>query len=135
VGRKTNAENRDYFLPFLVTAFLAGADFFAGFSGFCETALVAAGFADGADLAFAFAGAAFTETALVALTETGLAFGALVAVAFAGAGDLVETFTAAALAVVDLVAVAFAEVFASDLALVDFFFSPAPPKAAAQPSV
>lgn len=113
---------------------MAGADFFAGLPAFAETALVAAGFSAGADLAFAFAGAAFTETGLVAFTETALALVDLVAAAFAGAGDLVETFTAAALAEVDLVAVAFAEVFASALDLVDFF-SLVPPKAAAQPSV
>lgn len=107
----------------------------AGLPPFAETALVATGFAAGADLVFDFAGAAFTETGLVALAETGLAFAPLVVVALVGAADLVETFTADALAVVDLVA--FAEVFASDLALVDFdFFSTlAPPKAAAQPSV
>ncbi len=111
---------------------MAGADFFAGLPAFAETALVAAGFSAGADLAFAFAGAAFTETGLVAFTETALALVDLVAAAFAGAGDLVETFAAAALAVVDLVA--FAEVFASALDLVDFF-SLVPPNAAAQPSV
>lgn len=99
---------------------MAGADFFTGLPAFAETALVAAGFTAGADLVFAFAGAAFTETGLVAFTETGFAFAPLVMVAFEGAGDLV--------------AVAFAEVFALDLDLVDFF-SLVPPKAAAQPSV
>jgi hypothetical protein len=103
-----------------------------------ETALVAAGLAAGADLAFDFAGAAFTETALVALAETGLAFAPFVVVALtaaealAGAGAFADTFTADALVVVDLVA--FAEVFASDFAF-DFFSTLDPPKAAAQPSV
>jgi len=118
---------------------LAAAAFGAGLPAFAETAFVAAGFAAaGADLVFDLAGAAFTETALVALAETGLAFAPLVVVALAGvdlagAGDLTDTFTADALVVVDLVAVA----LASDLVLVDFdFFSTlAPPKAAAQPSV
>ncbi len=119
-------------MPFLVAAFLAGADFVAGLPAFAETALVAAGLAAGA-LAFAFAGAAFTETGLVAFTETGLALAPLVVAALAGAGDLVETFAADAFAVDDLPA--FAEVFASDFDLVDFFSTPAPPKAAAQPSV
>lgn len=101
-------------MPFLVAAFLAGADFLTAFA---ETAFVAAGFAAGADLALAFAGAAFTETALVALAKTGLDFEVLV--------------------VVDLVAVAFVAVFAPDLALGDFDFCATldPPKAAAQPSV
>ena len=114
---------------------MAGADFVAGLPAFTETAFDAAGLA-GAALAFAFAGAAFTETGLVALAETGFAFVPLAVTAFAGAGDLVETFTAAALAVVDFVAfVAFAEVLASDFALVDFLPALAAPKAAAQPSV
>lgn len=133
MGRVTNAgQGWTYFLPFLVAAFLAGADFVAGLPAFAETALVAAGLAAGA-LAFAFAGAAFTETGLVAFTETGLALAPLVVAALAGAGDLVETFAADAFAVDDLPA--FAEVFASDFDLVDFFSTPAPPKAAAQPSV
>lgn len=112
----TNGQSeKRYFLPFLVTAFLAGAAFLADFA--------------------ALPAAAFTDTGLAAFAAAGLAFVVCDLVAAAFAGALVDTLAPVdPLAVTGLVAFADALVVALALVFLVSWSTLAPPKAAAQPS-